>query len=191
MTIEKTLRYSGFFTPIIFWAATFIAGAMLPGYTHYRGTISALGAIGAPSQTFMLIATLLCALFALVFVVCLTLICRKRHFSIIPAISIISVPAMFFWAAIFPSGNPLHSMLGPVILLLYIGILVSLFVWTNSKIPGLWVWSIVALAFCLLIFVRFIPGTQEHYSGLIQRFAHMGWSIWMIGISATIPTNKT
>ncbi len=50
----RFLILTGMIIPVIFWSSTFIAANLQDNYNHVKDTISQLGAIGTPSESFML-----------------------------------------------------------------------------------------------------------------------------------------
>lgn len=179
----KHLLNTGIATVAVFWISTFIGGYVHGNYNHLSNTVSALGAIGSKSQSFMAIAIWFCAILSLVFTVAMIGACRKTGLNVLPACSIICIPAMFAWAAMFPSGNPMHPVLGPVILLLYVGAISSLFLWKGISLRRMRVISLFSIMAMLLLLLRLVPIFQNNYPGLIQRFAHLGWSLWIVGLN--------
>jgi hypothetical protein len=153
-------------------------------YNHISNTISELGAIGTKSETLMETFTLLDTVLSVFFMAGLFIACSQLRLNILPVFGVIGFPIMFGWAAIFHSGNPLHSASGPVFLLLYIGALLSVFLWRGVEFKQIRKLSLLSLGIMLLIFLRFIPSAtiQNNYAGLIQRFAHLGWSVWFISL---------
>jgi len=183
MNSTKQLLNTGTATALLFWVSTFIGGYIHGNYNHLRDTISALGAIGSKSQSFMAVTTALCAAFSLVFMSAMISTCKKTGINILPAVSIICIPVMFAWAAIFPSGNPLHPVLGSVILVLYLGAISSLFLWRGQALRQMRMVSLFSIVAMMLLLLRLIPFFQNNCPGLIQRFAHLGWSVWFIGLN--------
>lgn len=183
----KPLLYTGIIIPVIFWLATIICGLVHGNYSHISGTISELGAIGTKSETLMEIFTLLCTVLSVFFMAGLFIACSQLKLNILPVFGVIGFPIMFGWAAIFHSGNPLHSASGPVFLLIYIGALLAVILWRGAEFKQVRQLSLLSLGVMLLIFIRFIPSPslQNNYTGLIQRFAHAGWSVWFISLSIT------
>jgi hypothetical membrane protein len=183
----KPLLYTGIIIPVIFWLSTIICGFLHGSYSHISGTISELGAIGTKSETLMETFTLFCTVLSVFFMAGLFIACSQLKLNILPVFGVIGFPIMFGWAAIFHSGNPLHSASGPVFLLLYAGALLAVILWRGAEFKQVRMLSLLSLAIMLLIFIRFIPSAtiQNNYTGLIQRFAHLGWSVWFISLSVT------
>ncbi|AYL93919.1 DUF998 domain-containing protein [Mucilaginibacter celer] len=184
----KPLLYTGIIIPVVFWLATIICGLVHGNYSHISGTISELGAIGTKSETLMETFTLLCTVLSVFFMAGLFIACSQLKLNILPVFGVIGFPVMFGWAAIFHSGNPLHSASGPVFLLIYVGALLAAVLWRGVEFKQLRLLSLLSLGIMLLIFIRFIPSAslQNNYTGLIQRFAHAGWSVWFISLSITL-----
>jgi hypothetical membrane protein len=182
----KPLLYTGIIIPIIFWVSTIICGFVHGNYNHISNTISELGAIGTKSETLMETFTLLDTVLSVFFMAGLFIACSQLQLNILPVFGVIGFPIMFGWAAIFHSGNPLHSASGPVFLLLYAGALMSVILWRGNDFKQIRRLSLLSLAIMLLIFIRFIPSAtiQNNYTGLIQRFAHLGWSVWFVSMGS-------
>lgn len=182
----KPLLYTGIIIPIIFWLSTIICGFVHGNYNHISNTISELGGIGTKSETLMETFTLLDTVLSVFFMAGLFIACSQLQLNILPIFGVIGFPIMFGWAAIFHSGNPLHSASGPVFLLLYIGALLSVILWRGNEFRQIRKLSLLSLCIMLLIFIRFIPSAtiQNNYTGLIQRFAHLGWSVWFVSLGS-------
>jgi hypothetical membrane protein len=178
-----TLLYTGIMIPSIFWFATLVCGFIHGDYNHLTGTISELGARGTRSETLMTIFIVICTLLSVFFMEGLFKACKELGLNIIPVFSLFGFIIMFGWAAIFHSGNSLHAASGPVFLLLYLGALLAAIVWRGKKLLLIRLLSILSLTIMLLILLRFIPSVQNNYPGLVQRFAHLGWSVWFISLA--------
>lgn len=189
----RLLLFSGLLVPILFWTSTIIAGILHGNYNHFRNTVSELGAIGSSSEELMTIFTWTCTILSFTFLVGLVAVCRQLNLNKIPLIGILGFGVMFGWAATFHSGNPLHSKAGPALLLLLIGPLLSTILWRGKKFKKLRLYSLVSFVIMLLIILRAIPSTiiQNNYTGLIQRFVHLGWSVWFVSLSLTFLTLAT
>lgn len=179
----KQLLFFGVIIPVVFWASTVIAGYVHGNYNHLTGTISELGAMGRRSETFMNFCTWLNVVFSLFFIAGLFKACDSLQLNFLPIFFVPFFTVMFGWAALFHSGHRLHTAAGPVFLLLYAAPLLSTVLWRGRKFKQLQILSAGSLLIMLLIFLRFIPAVNNHCPGLIQRFAHMGWSAWFISLS--------
>lgn len=180
----KTLLYTGTIIPVIFWLSTIICGFIHGGYNHLSGTISELGAIGTKSEPLMATLTMLGALLSMFFTIGVYEACKQLNLSVIPVFALPAFTVMMGWAAMFHSGNKWHATAGPVFLLLYVGALLVVILWRGSKeLILIRLFSIVSFVLMLLIFLRFAPAMQNNYPGLIQRFVHLGWSVWFTALS--------
>ncbi len=176
----KRLLNIGILIPMLFWASTIISGFIHGNYNHLSNTVIQLGAIGARSELIMNLFTWLISLLSLFFMAGLWKACRQLNLNVLPIIGVLGFTIMFGWAATFHSGNKLHSAMGPVVLLLDAGTLLVIILWKGEQFRQVRLLSFWSLVIMLLIFLRFIPGFNNRFPGLIQRFAHLGWSVWFI-----------
>lgn len=186
----RFLILTGIIIPVIFWSSTFIAANLQDNYNHVKDTISQLGAIGTPSESFMAISTWTCVIFGIGFLIGLYTTCRRHHLNRFPLIGIVGFIIMFAWAAAYPSGNTLHSKSGPILLLLLLGPLLSAILWKGKEFKQLRILSLLSFVIMLLILLRAVPSEtiRSNYTGLIQRLVHFGWSLWFISLSMTFLT---
>ena len=181
----KHLLFTGSLTAIVFWLSTIIAGFIHGNYNHFSNTVSELGALGTKSQTFMMVTITGCGLLSLMFMVGLYRACKVLGANTLPVYTVISMPIMFFWVSAFPAGTKLHATLGSVILLLYLGMLISVFVWRGSQYLQIRVLSVVSFLMLAALFLRMVPSIDNNYPGLIQRVAHLGWSVWLVSLNVS------
>jgi len=181
----KTLLTMGTVSAAVFWIGGTIAGFIHGNYNPVSDTVSELGALGTKSHLFMTVVMYISGLAGILFTIGAVRACRKTGINILPAISTISIPLTTIWAAVFPMGTNEHPMAGPVVFVIYIGVIISLFVWRERKLRSLYIWSVISLVLLLGIFLRFTAFFPYH-EGLIQRFAHLGWSVWFIAINVQL-----
>ncbi|MDR6945253.1 DUF998 domain-containing protein [Mucilaginibacter pocheonensis] len=180
----KTLLYTGTIIPVIFWLSTIICGFVHGGYNHLSRTISELGAMGTRSEPLMATLTMFGALLSIFFIIGVYRACKQLNISVVPVFTLPAFTVMMGWAAMFHSGNKWHATAGPVFLLLYVGAFLVVVLWRGRKeLMLIRLLSLVSLALMLLIFLRFMPGIENNYPGLIQRFVHLGWSVWFTALS--------
>lgn len=68
--------------------------------------------------------------------------------------------------------------------MLALGSVIPLIFWRGEKLPAsLRIWMIGSLTIMLLGFLAFMPEVLSAWPGLKQRFFHLGWSLWFIGLS--------
>jgi hypothetical membrane protein len=178
----KFLLAMGTVSALLFWIGGTIAGFIHGNYSFISDTVSELGAYHARSHTFMTVVMYLSGITGILFSVGAVMACRQIGINIIPAMTTISIPFTTLWAAIFPMETPQHAMTGPVVFIIYIGVIISLFVWRGDRLKTLWIWSLISLVLLLVIFLRFTPVFPGH-EGILQRSAHLGWSVWFIAIN--------
>lgn len=186
----RLLLLTGLLIPIIFWGSTIVAAILHGNYNHVRDTISELGAVGTGSEKFMEITTWICSLLGIPFLAGLLITCRRFNLNRIPLVGIAGFSIMMGWAATYHSGNPMHSKSGPVLLILILGPLLAAVLWRNNKLKKLRAFSLLSFFIMLFILLRAIPSEtlQQNYTGLIQRFVHLGWSVWFVSLSLSFLT---
>jgi hypothetical membrane protein len=189
-TTTRLLLFTGILIPAVFWISTIIAAKVYGNYSHCRDTISDLGAIGAPSETIMNFSAWTCVVLSIGFLIGLVNGCRQLKINKAPLIGVLGFSIMFAWAAAFHAGNSMHDKSGPVLLLILLGPLLSLFLWRGKELKTLRMLSLLSLIIMLSILLRVILSDtfNYNYAGLIQRFVHFGWSIWFISLSLTFLT---
>jgi hypothetical membrane protein len=181
----KSLLAMGTVSALIFWLGGTVAGFIHGNYSPISDTVSELGALGTKSHIFMTLVMYLSGITGILFSVGAVMACRQTGINILPAISAVSIPLTTTWAAVFPMGTPQHAMTGPVVFIIYIGVIISLFVWRGKQLKTLYLWSVISLVLLLGIFLRFTAFFPYH-EGLIQRFAHLGWSVWFVAINVQL-----
>lgn len=175
----------GAVSALIFWIGGTIAEFIHGNYNPISDTVSELGALGTKSHVFMTLVMYLSGVTGILFAIGAIKASKQLGINILPAITAISIPLTTLWAAVFPSGTNQHPMAGPLVFVIYIGVIISLFVWRDKRLGTLRVWSAISLILLLGIFLRFTPFFPYH-EGLIQRFAHLGWSVWFIAINVEL-----
>lgn len=175
-----TLLACGWIAPLSFWALTIVGGFIHGHYNHLRMVVSELGAINTRSQLLMSIGEVLVAVACLLFSAGIHRASRERGLNVLPALCTLAMPVSMAWAAVFPMHHELHGALGPLPLLLNIGALLAFLLWRKRQAARLRWLSLAAFGLMGLIFLRFVPGLQAHYPGLVQRFYYTGWSVWSV-----------
>jgi Protein of unknown function (DUF998) len=178
-----SLLWLGIITPLLFWIATITGGFIHGNYNHLHDVVSELGAIGTRSEIFMSTAELLIAILSVFSVIGLFKACKQIGLNVVPVMTILSLSISMIWAAIFPMHHELHGTLGPIPLLLNIGVLISIFLWKGKKFQTIRLVSLVSFLLMSLIILRFIPNLRGNWEGLIQRLFYLGWSFWSIALS--------
>lgn len=184
----KRMLSLGSVIPVIFWGTLVVCGYVMGDYNHLTRRVSELGAIGTRSQYIFMAGMLACAALSVVFVVGLHKACRERGISAFPTWIILAFSVSLAGAAIFPLPLRLHLWAGMPSIALFLSPLAALVLWRGEKtLPGLRVWAIISLALMLLGFLAFMPEVLGAWPGLKQRFFHLGWSLWFIGLGRAFP----
>jgi Protein of unknown function (DUF998) len=179
----KSLLYLGIITPLLFWLMTITGGFIHGNYNHLHNVVSELGALGTRSELFMSIGEILVAVLSLYAVFGYAKACSQTGLNLIPVLTMLSVSISMFWAAIFPMHHVLHGTLGPLPLILDLGVLLSIFLWRGKKFKTLRIVSLVSFILMMLILLRIVPNLRAQWEGLLQRTFYLGWTIWSIALS--------
>lgn len=175
---------SGSVIAVIFWGTLTVCGYVLGDYNHLTRLVSELGAMGTRTQYIFTAGLLACAILSVLFVIGLCQECKKLGISTIPALLILFFSLSIGGAAIFPLPLRMHLVMGMPSVVLFLSPLAALLLWRGEKMPaGLRAWTIVGLVIMLLGFTAFMPDVLGALPGLKQRFFHIGWSLWFIGLS--------
>ncbi len=173
----------GWIVPVAFWIITIIAGFLHGDYNHLKLSVSELGTIGTGSEVFMSVATLLLGILSLFFSIGFFRASKKMGISLIPAVLSFSMAISFAWAAVFPSGQELHGVLGPLPILVMAGALWASLLWKKDKTyMRVRLYSLAGFLLMSLFLLRFNQNLQQNFEGLIQRFLWAGWSVWFIAL---------
>jgi len=173
----------GIWIPVLFWTGAIIGGLIHGSYNHFSQVVSEIGAVGTRSEVFMSALTILLSVLSLYFIAGLIIACKRSKINILPVLTIFSFTIMFFFTGMFPMGNPLHVVTGPVFLFLNLGTLLAVILWRDPGLRPVQGLSLLSFVLLSLIALKFVPYLQAQYPGLIQRFAHLGWSVWFIALA--------
>ncbi len=179
----KPLLYFGIIAPLFFWVITIIGGFIHGNYNHLHNVVSELGAIGTKSEAFMSTTEMLLGILSIFSIVGFYKVCRKLRMNVIPVLTILSLSISMFWAAIFPMRHVLHGSIGPLPLILIIGVLLAIILWRGKDFFLIRIISVISFILMMLILLRTIPNLRNGYEGLIQRFFYSGWTIWSVSLS--------
>ena len=178
-----SLLYLGMITPLLFWLMTITGGFIHGNYNHLHNVVSELGALGTRSEIFMSTTETLISILSFFAVIGYFRASKQIGLNAIPVLTMLSVPVSMFWAAVFPMHHVLHGTLGPIPLLLNIGILLSIFLWRGRNFQTLRLVSFISFLLMMLILLRVIPNLRGQWEGLLQRTFYLGWTIWSIAVS--------
>lgn len=173
----------GIVVPVIFWATLNVCGFVMGNYNHMTRLVSELGAMETRTQYIFMTGLLACSLLSVLFVIGLSRECRERGISTIPALIILTFSFSIGGAAIFPLPLRMHLFMGRPSMLLFLSPLAALALWRGKKTPvGIRGWALASFLIMLAGFTVFMPGVLSAFPGLKQRFFHLAWSLWFIGL---------
>lgn len=178
----KWIHYSGFLVPLVFWATTMVCGLILPDYSHLSDQVSELGALGTKTQSLFTAGLLLSSALSIIFILKFSHYSRKHKINIIPVAILFAFSLSIAGAAIFPMPLRMHGIWSLPAVLLYFSPLLALILWKQKTVTITY-----AAIFSILIMIVgisvFIPDLLSSCHGLKQRFFHIGWSVWFIGLN--------
>ncbi len=184
--MKHRLILLGISIPTIFWLTTFICSLRFDDYNHFSNLVSELGALGSDSQYLFTGGLVLCSLLSILFVMDLLITCKLNKIGYLPALIILTFSFSIAGAGIFPMPTTLHGIMGLPSILLVTSPLLAYIIWGNSSgLKYIKTMSIISFVVMMLGFLTFLPDFYGEFTGLKQRFFHLGWSIWFIylGIS--------
>ena len=181
MSQNKLLRF-GIYSPFVFWVTTVVCGLMIDDYNHFNDLVSALGALGTPTQYIFTVGLVLSAIFNLFFIVGLWQFCKTYSLSVVP-IFFLALYTFIAGPAIFPMPLSLHGIVGIPFPFLILSPLLSLFFWWNKEsFLKIRIMAIVSFLIMIFGFLIFFPEILNAYFGLKQRFLYAGWTVWSISL---------
>ena len=179
----KSLLYFGIISPLLFWIVTIAGGFIHSNYNHLHNVVSELGGIGTKSEMFMSLTEMFVGILSIFSVIGFYKACKQFRINTIPVLTILTLSASMFWAAIFPMHHVLHGTLGPIPLILNAGVLLSIILWKGKIFFSTRIISLISFLLMMLILLRTIPELRNNYEGMIQRFFYFGWTLWSVSLS--------
>lgn len=183
--LTKRLLYFGIFTSISFWLITLICGYILD-YSLLTIYVSELGAVGTKTQLSFSVGVMTSSILNLIFSIGLYKVCKQLEISTLPAFLIGTFSISMFGVSLFPAPLKLHVIFGSITLFLNLAPLSVFLLWKKDK--RMWhlrIFSLMMFALMTLSMIvpRLAPSFQAQFPGLVQRFSHLGWSLWYISLS--------
>ena len=183
MKKNKSFVYLGFVTPLVFWSTLFICGLMTENYNHLTNIVSELGRIGTRTQYIFTTGLVLCSILSLLFCIGLYKTAIEIGLQTIPILIILTFSFSILGAAIFPLPLRLHGILGFPSMFLPLSPLFAIIYWKAIVIQNIKFVSVLIFIIMILGFLTLIPNFIDNYSGLKQRFFHIGWTLWFVYLS--------
>ncbi len=182
----RCLFYCGLLAPLLFWALTCVVSYLIPNYRSIEHTISALGRVGTKTEVYVSIGMSLVSVSCFLFSLALLRISKSLGVSTVPAYCSFGLVLLFIWAAIFPLGNELHALTGPVPILTIAGAFYQAASWKNQDMDQIRKISFISALIMILLVFKFNRAFSESIEGLLQRIFYLGWSLWYIGLAITL-----
>ncbi|AGG90271.1 DUF998 domain-containing protein [Rhodanobacter denitrificans] len=181
---------------VLFTAGSFAIGAITPGYSHVRQTVSELGEVGSPGQFAFSVLLCLVAVCLVVYASAAARSLRELGCSAIPAYFLFAMALSCAGVGIFSFPHPLHNVFGISETVGLQAPLVAALVCRNEpRAKQIIVFSIIMYVVVLLaIAINLIPLVRpaslwpliKPYFGLVQRFLFASWFIWCAGYAVLL-----
>jgi len=171
---------------VLFIAGTFAIGAVTPGYSHVRQTVSELGELGSPGQFAFSVLLCLVATCLIICAIAAARSLRELGCSAIPAGFLVAMAFSCAGVGIFSFPHPLHNVFGMSELIGYQAPLVFAFTWrrdprAKTLVMLSWIffaliWGAIALNLSALVAPVWAYVKPVH--GLAQRALFVAWFGW-------------
>lgn len=194
---QKPLFLSGALAGIVFFSAIYALASMVEGYSHIGQTVSEIGKLGSPAETYLRLTNLVVAICLFGFSWSLHLFARDNDVSRSPAILMACFAISEIGVAIFPSPHPLHNVFGLSMTIGYMTPLALALSWRKSgSMTNLvvisWIAFILIAVTILLnlspIFARDLYPLE--YYGIIQRSLFVAFYGWCFYVGVKLYRNR-
>jgi len=176
---------------LLFIAGTFAIGAITPGYSHVRQTVSELGELGSPGQFAFTALLCLIAMCLAIFASAVPRALRGLGCSALPAYFVVALAVSCAGVGIFSFPHPLHNVFGMSETVgLQAPLVAALVCWRVPRTKQIVFFSIVMYVVVLVaIALNLIPLVRpvslwplvRPYFGVVQRFLFLSWFAWCAG----------
>jgi len=181
---------------LLFIVGTLAIGAITPGYSHVRQTVSELGEAGSPGQ--FAFSALLC-LVAACLVICATAVARSLRelgCSALPAYFVVAMAFSCAGVGLFSFPHPFHNIFGlSETVGLQAPLVAALVCRTQPRAKQAVVFSLIMyVVVALALIINFIPLLRpanlwpliRPFFGVIQRSLFASWFIWCAGYAVLL-----
>lgn len=194
----KIILLCGVISPLIYIGMTILGGALIPGYSHIKDTVSELMSPGAPNKglmdTLMALSSIFMTLFGIGVLQFVKSSGQGNRLAVIGALLLIILGILQVVVVLFFPQDPMGTELtfpgkmhiGLVAAQALMSILIPLFVglWLRraSIMPGYGIYSIVSAALIVAMGIAIFPlGTS--IMGLTERITVLIYDLWLIIIA--------
>lgn len=170
---------------LIFGIGVTLLGVATPGYSAVRQTVSELGTPGGKGRRALAGLNLIVAIAAIVFACGLASVAKHAPATIAPAYFVGLFAVLTVGLALFPSGHPLHNVIGLLQTVPFVG--APLYVaqgWRGLGVSPLISWTalfLLVVAMVLNLAPAFSPRLAREFMpvyGLLQRSIFVAWHGW-------------
>ena len=196
---RRFLYICGMLAPVWFVFMSILGGAMRPGYSHFRDTVSELFAPGSPNKPFLDILHAIFAVLLILFGIGLLLFFQRtghliRIGQIGACLFILMGCVSMMTATIFPQDpwgasatftGEMHILLSGVIGILSIFSMLLIGIWfgRTKTSPGFGVYTFITIGMVLISAGLFAASTGGAWMGLTERIAALVGFQWTFALA--------
>jgi len=199
--LKKLLLLCGLVSPLIYIGMTILEGALIPGYSHIKDTVSELMSPGAPNKGLMDTLMALSSVFMTLFGIGVFQFVRaggqSNRLGIAGAVLLIILGILQIIVVLFFPQDPMGAELTfpgkmhiglvavQALMSILIPLLLGLWLRKSSLLPGYGFYSIASAALTVAMGIAIFPlGTS--IMGLTERITVLIYDLWLIVISVKL-----
>ena len=196
--MKNILLLCGVISPLIYIGMTILGGALTPGYSHIKDTVSELMSPGAPNKslmdTLMALSSVFMTLFGIGVFQFVKASGQSSRLAIASAVLLIVLGILQVVVVLFFPQDPMDAELtfpgkmhiGLVGIQALMSILIPLFLglWMHKtgKMPGFGIYSIISAALTVAMGIAIFP-LGKSIMGLTERITVLIYDLWLIIIA--------
>lgn len=196
--MKKLLLICGVISPLIYIGMTILGGALIPGYSHIKDTVSELMSPEAPNKglmdTLMALSSVFSTLFGIGILLFAKASAQSSRLGVIGGVLLIILGILQIVVVLFFPQDPMGADLTfqgkmhiglvavEALMSILIPLLLGLWLRKTGLMPGPGIYSIVSAALIVVMGIAIFPlGTS--IMGLTERITVMIYELWMIIIA--------
>ena len=196
--MKKLLLICGVISPLIYIGMTILGGALIPGYSHIKDTVSELMSPEAPNKglmdTLMALSSVFSTLFGIGILLFAKASAQSSRLGVIGGVLLIILGILQIVVVLFFPQDPMGAELTfqgkmhiglvavEALMSILIPLLLGLWLRKTGLMPGPGIYSIVSAALIVVMGIAIFPlGTS--IMGLTERITVMIYELWMIIIA--------